>query len=266
MKLATLCFNLNSKFNGETPTKIISILALKKPTFLLCSGYSLSNNKQLKDLSAWLSKQTFRCSVLVEVKNDNQFLNKPNPGDLITNTKEPRKHCMFLVSSDGKLKTLGYQPFGESKELNKKKTEPQLIKLLEDQIPNRSFSVGQVRCFSLCCGEINFLTGNNKVPIKIRSKKLAKAVLKADLILNPIHDRMANPYGAFSAKAKFLSKRIGTRNRAYIYSANWNPAKGQNGPTPTNQRMFLNGEKVTTILRELIEGDALYAEFDYPIA
>jgi hypothetical protein len=144
-----------------------------------------------------------------------------------------------IHGSTNDIQRLGAQIFTRSDQ-----TSPKISKQLCQALSNRSFSVDGKQCFALCCGELNCLAGRDKV--EFRFSETAPHLTKADIILNPTHDRMGNA-GTVLAKRRFLSSPEGNRSRAYVSSSNWNlstRAGAQRQDSRTWHSAFVNGAEL----------------------
>src|SRR6185312_3274031 len=143
------------------------------------------------------------------------------------------------------------QIFARSSEMNGELGECSNKRLL-DHAEEKTFRAGNLVISCLCCGEINAIRGR-KEPDFV-SRDVGAWLKKADIILNPTHDRMGN-HGTLAAKRKGLSKPgLGGRPRAYISVSNWNsepvsklpdrrPKPRQNPAQPYLHTVYLNGHR-----------------------
>lgn len=109
-------------------------------------------------------------------------------------------------------------------------------------MPDRVTSIGELNVFGLCCGEINVVQGRQQP--RFMCEVAAEAILSADIVINPTHDRMSNA-GTLHAKRQFLSQQTADgRQRTYISCSNWE-ACGLNGriqqPSPTLHTIYRSG-------------------------
>lgn len=226
--------------SADRRKSIIDAVRRFAPDLLVCAGHSvakekdvyrLAENKLIKDSSSYIVLESERSA-------------KVGLGQ--------SSHCLFVIKPGGTVKRLGRQVFAKSSDVAGSSAASR--KNLEDLariLPNRTFKAFGHSIVVLCCGEINVLKGRNNV--KCLSNDCEAALMNADLVINPTHDRMGNA-GTLDKKRKFLSKKIGTRTRAYISSSNWNsrpkePRPRQNPDADTLHTVYVSGRKISRIFR-----------------
>ena len=111
------------------------------------------------------------------------------------------------------------------------------------QLDQRSLELERHSVFALICGELNVIRGRTEP--RFVDDTARDAILAADIIVNPTHDRMSNA-GTLAAKRKLLSQpHADGRPRAYISCSNWE-ACGLNGriqrPSPTLHTIYVSGK------------------------
>lgn len=243
MKIGTLSFKLEDDVKTlrrrlERVEIIVDIVVKHKPDFILCSGYSIENTEDLNLLEQKLKEKKSKTILVVEVKKDKDIEKNGHPLSefindyyLMNNT-----HKMFVIDPNKGIIDLGPQFFSTSDELDRGPNKKIFLEEFEKHFNSRIFNIGCYKAIALCCGELNIFKGN-----KCRSNEIGSKIFNTDIIINPTHDRMGSVFGKLEAKRKYISKKINNRDRYYISSSNWNPAKGQK-PSPTLHTIYSNEE------------------------
>jgi hypothetical protein len=156
---------------------IVHVASTYAPDLLLCAGWSLENDANLTSSAKTFAFRRPR-RLYVEVRDS-------------AGAREPgvKGNRVYLVGRNNYVRPLGWQAFVEGEELKGKEKDRHLA-LFEKFIPEKSAIVEGKKLFVLCCGEINVLEGRNLVDA--RSNVAKHALLDADIIVNPTHDRMGN--------------------------------------------------------------------------
>jgi len=257
MKIGTLSFELQDEkmaISGHERIQIIkNVVQEYRPNFILCAGFSLENNDDLRTLKKDLDNTGSETTLVVEVKNDEQVMSSGYPLEKKLPEWNAGSHKMYVISPNKEIIALGTQFFATSSQLDAKIQGKILLSTFEEHFGNRTFFIGKHKAVALCCGELNVLKGRDT--ISCRSEFIKKTIFDADVVVNPTHDCMAN-YGTVNAKRRYLSEKVNGRNRCYISSSNWNTSK----PAPTKKgvksqssscdslhSVYLNGKKQSTI-------------------
>ncbi|MEM6474596.1 MAG: hypothetical protein AAF687_00365 [Pseudomonadota bacterium] len=106
--------------------------------------------------------------------------------------------------------------------------------------------------FGLICGELNIVQGRHHP--KHICPDVRAAMMQADIIVNPTHDRMGNG-GTLRAKRAMLSKRYRDRDRLYVSCSNWDISgidRDRQQPSPTLHTVYRSGEALPC--EELADG------------
>lgn len=211
-----------------------------EPDLLVTAGYAIHSRKHLRKLA-------------------NGFLDEEREGVIITEVHwdgRPqrsigRSHAMWAVNGQGDLHRYGRQAFATSNEVRSKGGHGLLRfrrKMLRRFVP-----VGEYSTFGLICGELNIV--HSRADPTFVDAKAGAAILAADIVVNPTHDRMSNA-GTLQAKRSFLSQsRSDGRARVYVSCSNWE-ACGLNGrvqyPSPTLHTVYVSGQPIE--YEELADG------------
>jgi len=230
---------LTHSLHGEERLEcIVEAIEKFKPNLLVCAGWSLETDENLGELRINPRVKQWKGYAVIEVQ-------KPS-----ANCLDPAlPHRMFVLNPEGNVQSLGPQIFSRSSEMNGALGECR-NKLLLDHKGEKTFHAGSLTVSCLCCGELNAIRGREEP--KYVCRDVGEWLDKADIILNPTHDRMGNP-GTLDEKRKFLSQQgLGGRPRAYISVSNWNsrpvrkspdrrPKPRQNPDQPYLHTVYLNG-------------------------
>ena len=225
---------------SERVRLILAAVEAYEPDLLVTAGYAIHSRKQLHRLAEALKEDEPDTLVVTEVHHDGRP--RRDPG---------RSHVMWAVYGDGDLHRFGRQAFARSREV-RADDERRLIGM-RDKLAQRTIPLGSLSVFGLCCGELNIVQGRTNP--RFVDEEVGKAILAADIVTNPTHDRMGNA-GTLAAKRRFLSQpgRDG-RPRAYVSCSNWE-ACGLNGrvqrPSPTLHTVYLAGQPLD--YEELADG------------
>jgi hypothetical protein len=215
------------------------------PDLLLCAGWSLEADADLFDLAQDARVSEGTTTLIVEVKC--------SPGE---REPEEQEHRVYLVSPGNHVQSLGRQVVITSKQV---KTEgARRVGLFETLIREKSAVVHGHKLITLCCGEINLLRGREIV--EPQSTAIEHALLGADIIVNPTHDRMGNA-GTLKAKRAWLSQNVGGRRRVYISCSNWNSDQGQRPRAKTLHTVFQSGVmKPLSEFEEFVDPSYVYRQ------
>lgn len=210
------------------------------PDLLVTAGYALHDRKQLHRLAAEIADDERDGVIIAEVHHDGRPQRQPG-----------RSHAMWAVDGDGAPHRFGRQAFSTMKEATQANGKP--LARLHRQLPDRVIGVGGYSVFALVCGELNLVRGRET--LSFVDAEAGAALLAADIVVNPTHDRMSNA-GTLDAKRRFLSQpHADGRARAYVSCSNWE-ACGLNGrvqhPFPTLHTVYLAG--VPVAYEELADG------------
>lgn len=229
MKIGTLSFerqgNEMALASKERAHIIYDTFRRHMPDLLLCAGWSVDTIDDLNTLEQKLVPYFLSNGVVVEVRH----------GD--GSGAERNGNFSFLLTRDGHL-PLGQQVFKTRADLSDKK----LVAEYERTFDTKVASIRGKRMVNLCCGEINILSGRETV----KPLAMGDALLKADIVLNPTHDRMGNG-GTLGAKRKWLSQKVGQRNRVYVSASNWNTKKEIGGNLQVTRVQKPNSRTLHTV-------------------
>ena len=172
-----------------------------------------------------------------------------------------------------------HQIISQSQELSGRAREEH-VDQFEKSIPDKQATIKarngnkDLKLFALCCGEINVLKVRNVIK---RDKEVKEAnpqvpgagpaLLKADIVVNPTHDRMSDIFGTLNAKRLWLSQAVDGRARVYISASNWN-SKGRNGrkqspDSETLHTVYFSGRRQT--MMPLPGQGYVYRECEVPL-
>lgn len=238
MKIGTLSFEIRGKEqsmhmvlpSAQRRELVIHVASTYSPDLLLCAGWTVAENVDLDQLAQDNRISTGKSILILEVEH--------SAGEV---TKPVSNHEMFLVEPGRDVRSLGRQVIQQSADL-KGEGRSRRIHLFEDRIPEKSATIYGHKLFALCCGEINVLKSRKIVVAQLPAAELA--LLSADIVVNPTHDRMGNA-GTLIAKRKWLSQFVNGRNRIYISASNWNTdSKGrkQRFDSGTLHSVYFSGE------------------------
>ena len=201
-----------------------------KPHLLVTGGYALHSRTELQWLAAELADDPRFGTIVTEVHHDGR-----------AKRKQVRGHAMWAVHGWGETYRFGRQAFATMAEA----TEPSGSSLayLLNRLDQRRLSLGDHSIFAMLCGELNIVRGRDRAAFI--DDEAAKAIMAADIVINPTHDRMSNA-GTLHAKRRLLSQpHPDGCARAFISASNWE-ACGLNGrvqsPSPTLHTVYVSGE------------------------
>lgn len=225
---------------SERVRLILAAVEAYEPDLLVTAGYAVHSRKQLPRLAEALREDEPDTLVVTEVHHDGRPQRSPG-----------QSHAMWAVYGDGDLHRFGRQAFARSREV-KADDERRLTKL-RGKLAHRSIPLGDLSVFGLCCGELNIVQG--RTTPRFVDPEVGAAILAADIVINPTHDRMGNA-GMLAAKRRFLSQPgPDGRARAYVSCSNWE-ACGLNGrvqrPSPTLHTVYVAGQPLD--YEELADG------------
>ncbi|WP_129586153.1 hypothetical protein [Sphingomonas montana] len=236
-RIATLSFAKCGKKMVLSPKErvrlILAAATVYEPDLLITAGYAVHSLEHLNKVARGFARHGYRGLLITEVHYD-------QPG------KATRRmtHAMWAVHGSGEVYRLGPQIFGTSAEARAKRGAR--AARFAQRLHERTVTFHGLSAFGLCCGEINIVQGRTQP--RFLNDDAAAAISKADIILNPTHDRMGNG-GTLRAKRSFLSRQvIEGRNRLYVSCSNWESC-GTNGkvqhPSPTLHTAYLSGQPLT---------------------
>ena len=199
------------------------------PDLLVTSGYALHSRKQLRWLAAELADDPREGVIVTEVHHDGR-----------EKQRQLRQHAMWAALGAGDTYRFGRQAFATMAEA----CNPDGADLgyLRRNLDQRRLELGGFSVFAMLCGELNVVRGRDRAAFI--DEAAARAVLAADIVINPTHDRMSNA-GTLDAKRRLLSQpHPDGRARAYVSCSNWE-ACGLNGrvqsPSPTLHTVYVSG-------------------------
>ncbi len=210
------------------------------PDLLVTGGYALHSRKELRWLAAELADDPRGGTIVTEVHHDGR-----------EKQRQLRLHAMWAVHGTGDAHRFGRQAFATMAEA----CDPNGADLdyLRRHLDQRCLDLGGYSVFAMPCGELNVVRGRDRAVFI--DEAVARAILAADIVINPTHDRMSNA-GTLDAKRRLLSQpHPDGRLRAYISCSNWE-ACGLNGrvqsPSPTLHTVYVSG--VPAPCEELADG------------
>lgn len=214
MKVGTLSFEWYDKphLNLADRLQIITLIVQKyNPDLLLCACDSLDTLQNVQQLQQYLKGVNRNTHIVVD-SEDKSLREHKAKGEW----KGLCYNRAYLIYPDGRQHKFAGQVFADSTQRNK-----QTIEIFNSVIEEKSVCIGKRRIFVLNCGEINVLRGCNAC-----SKTIEEALDKADIIVNPTHDRMQDR-GILTPKRQHLSRKINDKTRVYVSASNWNTKKKQ---------------------------------------
>lgn len=219
--VGTLSFPVKkTKPQGDHSNLIAEIVRRRRPGLLLCAGWSISSEENLRPVLG--ATRRTGTTVVVETR--------------------PAPAISFRVEN-GRRFRMGKQLFAERKETNK---SSRALNKLTHSIRERSFCFSGRPVFLLVCGEVMVVEGRGKVHFHRSAPCSLQDAVRAErvLILNPTHTRMGNN-GTIQAWRRFLSEK----GRVYVSASNWCVSKDKNGrrqkPSPTLHSLWYDGREVT---------------------
>ena len=231
------------------------------PNLILCAGWSVKGFNNVEYIAKEIGKSNSNTYAVVETQYDH----------LPSDVSSDRYHVVYLINPKGSVSILGKQIFGQARNVRGKQGEACLA-AFDATLDQRQGKVDNRNLISLCCGEINILHGRNQVHCV--SEVAEDALSAADIIVNPTHDLMGN-HGTLIAKRKWISKKIGNRNRIYISCSNWdnagyainnnNERRKRNKQTPRGKMIhtvFYNGIQQDMDVIHNGDGGFLYRQWD----
>lgn len=225
-----------------------------QPQLLVTAGYAVDSIRELADLSRQLAILCPQVALVTEVHHESD-----------TEPDEPSRHAMWMVmAKGGKLHRFGEQAFGKAEETRRR--EGDAIAKLRLQLSHRTVRYRHWDVFGLICGEINIIHGREVT--RFACPAIEQAILAADIVINPTHDRMSNA-GTLIAKRKLLSRRAADgRDRLYISCSNWDVSgedRTRQNPSPTLHTAFRSGVPLDYL--ELADGrdGFVYRRWEYAI-
>lgn len=232
LRAATLSTELagnNMRLSGADRVHgIVQVLMMHKPDVLLTAGYALETDEDLTELKRHLEHMSWPGLVIVEVRSPRGDQKRKNAPGL-----EFSEHCMFAWQRASGMQNLGRQYFSRSEETG----NDALISAFEANLANRTIEFRGRRFGVLNCGEINCLSGRNRVfAVTLGIEKWLRSL---DVVMNPTHDRMGNA-GTLKAKRNWASQD----GRAYLSASNWNSHKNQKQSARTLHSLFINGREM----------------------
>lgn len=244
LEIGTVSFaknGLRMELSAERRVEIIiGCIQLYRPSLLVTAGYAIDTMRELVDLSYRLTSFGHSLAVVAEVHHESAV----PLGD-------PTKHALWTINApSGAMYRFGSQAFGMAHEVPSKDCEA--ATKLRLQLPDRTAIFDDYTIFGLICGEINILHGRHKPRFVCPDTRTA--IISADIVINPTHDRMGNG-GTLRAKRAVLSAKHRDRGRAYISCSNWDVSgveRGRQKPSRTLHTVYRSGEPIP--FRELADG------------
>ena len=216
---------------SERVRLILSAATAYRPDLLVTSGHAVHSLKNLERLANLHRDEGTSTAIVTEVLKDGV-------------DPDLESHAMWAVMGDGTRHRFGQQQFARRSEVNDGARDS--IAKFERALPARSLALGDWNVFALICGEINIIEG--RVDPRYVSASAEEAIMAADVVINPTHDRMGNA-GTLDAKRKLLSRTADdNRNRVYLSCSNWEICGDGSGRTQnvtdTLHTVYAAGQKV----------------------
>ena len=214
---------------SERVRLILAALEGYQPDLLVTAGYAVHSPKQLAKLARGVAELKRQTLLLTEVHHD-------------TPSVRPRTepHALWAINGAGRATRLGNQLFATGKEAEAR--AGRRVEALGLHIGNRAARVKGLKIVALCCGEINVVRGGREP--RFANEKISRAILSADVVVNPTHDRMSNA-GILQAKRRFLSQATPDRSgRLYVSCSNWEACGEERAlqyPSPTLHTIYQAG-------------------------
>lgn len=209
---------------------ILGCIQLYRPSLLVTAGYALDTVHELADLSNCIARLNRSLAVVVEVHHETTV----GEGD-------HSKHALWMIGPNPRaLHRFGSQAFGRAEEAPDDQCEA--ATKLRVQLSERTAEVFGHRIFGLICGELNIVQGRHHP--KFICREIRAAMMGADIIVNPTHDRMGNG-GTLRAKRAMLSKPYRDKDRLYVSCSNWDVSgidRDRQQPSPTLHTVYHSGE------------------------
>lgn len=197
---------------------IAEIIRRRSPGLLLCAGWSISSERNLRPIM----DATGKAETIV-----------------VLETSASKGAISFRIK-DGRRFRMGKQFYATRDDTNK---HPVWLTALAAALPERRFHFSGRPVLLLVCGEVMVVQGRHSphfhrsAPPKLRDAVRAEHVL----ILNPTHTRMGNS-GTIQAWRRFLSEK----GRVYVSASNWRVSKDKKGrrqkPSPTLHSLWYDGK------------------------
>lgn len=213
----------------ERLAAIVDVIERYEPDLLVTAGWALDVTDDLIALSSRMRGQRSATIVVAEIHRD------AGPKDFPT-----RSHAMWAVLQPGcRLHRFGNQAFRTADE--SRSNWRQCMLKFRRHVGARTVEAMGQRLFALCCGEINVVVGRHDPRFVCAFAE--RAVMSADIIVNPTHDRMGNG-GTLRAKRSFLSRQRDGRDRVYVSCSNWDVSgknRGVQQPSLTLHTVYRSG-------------------------
>lgn len=233
--IGTLSFerrDLKMALPAKERARLIATAALAyQPDLLVTAGYAVHTRRHLDRVAALLANSENRTTVITEVHYDGS-----------RDHSIARSHAMWAIFPDGETYRFGRQCFATMREATD--DDHGGLARLRRNLERRTVQLEDRALFALCCGELN-IVGGRKEPAFIDTE-CGAAVMAADIIVNPTHDRMGNA-GTLHAKRSLLSAPSGRkRPRIYVSCSNWNTvtANGAQAPSATLHTIYVDGAPI----------------------
>lgn len=168
---------------------ILAAAAAYKPDLLVTAGYAIHTRDHLHDLAKQYRRIRGAGLLVTEVHHD------------VAETEHRQPHAMWAVTGEGLVQRFGTQVFAQAVDV-RDASSPQRRQFAK-RLPDRIAALGAFNIFALCCGEINIVQ-RRQAPRFVCDAAEA-AILGADIVINPTHDRMSNA-GTLHAKRCLLSQ------------------------------------------------------------
>lgn len=193
---------------------ILAAVEAYEPDLLVTAGHAVHSIKQLYRLARHHRELETGTTIITEV-----LLDGVDP--------KLESHAMWAITGDGMLHRFGQQLFARRSEVDDE--ERGSIASFERALPQRALAVPDWNLFALICGEINIVEG--RTGPQFVSEAAEAAIMAADVVINPTHDRMGNA-GTLDAKRRLLSRPAEDgRNRVYVSCSNWEGCGDDKGRT-----------------------------------
>ena len=208
--------------NRPCPIKeILYVVTQHKPDLLLCAGDFLKENTDLNTLAGNKAISCANTVIVVDYdigKGKSKTKGSGNP--------------LFLIEPGGKVSKLATQCVACANDFSALENpsvprNANVLTCFNNQLSNRIFTVNNIKCSCLLCGEINFFaySKKNNPCVQSRFGTFSKHYDAVQLIVNPTHDRMGDHGGLLTAKRKYLSRPLNGRKRCYVSASNWDAKK-----------------------------------------
>ena len=210
---------------------ILAAAAAYQPDLLVTAGHAVHSLMDLDRLADLHRDEGTSTAIITEVLKDGV-------------DPDLESHAMWAVTGDGQRHRFGQQQFARRSEVDD--ADRNSVAKFERALPYRSLALGDWNVFALICGEINIVEG--RVDPRYVSPSAEEAIMAADVVINPTHDRMGNA-GTLDAKRRLLSRQADDeRNRVYVSCSNWEICGDSKGRTQdvteTLHTVYAAGERV----------------------